>query len=213
MSAEAMLWSRKLLPLLANDAQRLILMDFSWRANSDGLLWPTIAVISMELGKSDRAIRRAIRELDGEEILNVNADFRNDGSQGSNYYQLLLNLTPQELLKRRKARSGTVIMSTSARKRFEQRMERFYGFIECWAESLTAIRNEINPRTFDTWYTPLKFRGVNKRSLILGVPNEHFETYFKDGRTRRLILDAVKAPFEAKGVTIVTVLLRHDQMK
>jgi len=163
----------------------------------------------MELGKSDRAIRRTIRELDREELLNVSADFRNDGSQGSNYYQLLLSVTPQELLKRR--RSRIVIMSTSARKRFQQRMERLYGLIECWAAALSTIRVQINPRTFDSWYTPLKFRGINKHSLILGVPNNDFEEYFKDRRIRNLIIDAAKPAFLKQNVTVTSVYFTHHK--
>jgi hypothetical protein len=202
MSIEAMVWARKLLPLLANDSQRVILMHFAWRANPDGLLWPSTFDTSMELGKSPRAIRRTVSELDKEEILNVNADFRNDGSQGSNYYQLLLNLTPQELLKWRKERkSGTAIMSTS-RKRFESRMERFYERLRLWADALSLIRSQVDKRTFDTRYAPLKYRGINKRSLILGVPDEEFEIYFRDKRCKNIILDAAKEAFPGDLVAV-----------
>jgi hypothetical protein len=181
--------------VLANDAQRLVLWDFSWRSNADGLLWPSIAVVAMDLGKSPRAVRRAIREMVDEQIMNADADFRNDGSQGSNYYQLLLAVTPEDLLKLRKERlNGRPIMSTS-RKRFDARMERFYKFLGCWGQTLSAIRNEVDRHTFNTWYAPLQFRGINKRSLILGMPNENFQNYFRDRRSKNIILNCAKRCF------------------
>jgi hypothetical protein len=200
MSAEGIIWAQKLLPLLANDSQRVVLLHFGLRANMDGLLWPSVADIATELGKSERAIRRTLKELDGEELINVDSDYRTDGSQKSNYYQLLLSVTPQELLKRRRTRAR-VIMSTS-RKRFTNRMSRHYELIDHWGQTLTSIRAEINPRTFDTWYAPLKFRGINKRSLVLGMPAEEFENYFKDKRARKVILDAAKRYFDTE-ITVV----------
>jgi len=111
MSAEGIIWAQKLLPLLANDAQRLMVYHFGLRANPDGLLFPSVADIAMELGKSSRAVRRTIKELDSDEVIHIQPDFNpKDGSQSSNYYQCLFTVTPQELLKRRKARSGRPIM-------------------------------------------------------------------------------------------------------
>lgn len=147
-----------------------------------------------------------MKELDKEDLLATNPDFRPDGSQGSNYYQLLHGVTPQELLKRRKGRvSRTAIMSTN-RKRFENRMERFYGQLEEWAHALSEIRNEISPRVFDMWFLPMKFRGVNKRTLVLGVPSESFTAYFKDGRSRKIVIDAARNSF--KSAEIVTAIFR-----
>lgn len=207
MAAEPMLWARKLLPLLANDAQRVLLLDFSWRANPDGLLWPSIAVVAMDLGKSSRAIRRTTRELVQEQIMNADADFRNDGSQGSNYYQLLLAVTPQDLLQRRRENARGPIMSTS-RKRFEARIERFYKLLECWAQTLSAIRDEIDRHTFHTWYAPLKFRGVNKHSLILGIPAENFDAYFRDRRCKKIIIDAARPCFAVDIVAVYFQILK-----
>jgi hypothetical protein len=207
MAAEPMLWAMKLLPLLANDSQRVVLIHLAWRANPDGLLWPSIADMAMELGKSARALRRSLRELDSEQIINVDADFRNDGSQGSNYYQCLLAVTPQDVLKRRKESGRGAIMSTS-RKRFATRMERYYKQLDCWAAALSAIRNEIDRHTFNTWYAPLKFRGINKRSLILGIPSENFEVHFRDRRSRNIILTAAKPAFS---LDLVSVYFRFQK--
>jgi hypothetical protein len=108
MAAGPMLWAWKIAPLLENDAQRVVLLHLSWRANEDGLLWPTVNDIALELGKSQRAIRRAIKEL--HEVVTANADFGDDGSQGANWYQLLTSISPQELIEGRKKRRAGHIM-------------------------------------------------------------------------------------------------------
>jgi len=77
-------------------------------------------------------------------------------------------------------------------------MGRFFAHIEEWGQALTLIKAEINPRTFDSWYAPLKFRGINKRSLVLGVPDPIFEDYFKDKRARRVIVGAAKGCFKTE---------------
>lgn len=77
-------------------------------------------------------------------------------------------------------------------------MARFYAFLDQWAQTLSLIRSEIDNRTFNTWYAPLKFRGVNRKSLVLGIPNENWEKYFKDGRSSRIILDAANRCFTTK---------------
>jgi chromosomal replication initiator protein len=43
-----------------------------------------------------------------------------------------------------------------------------------WDESLEIIRENINPRSFQTWFAPLKAISVNEHSIILRVPNKFF---------------------------------------
>ena len=43
-----------------------------------------------------------------------------------------------------------------------------------WNESLEIIRENINPRSFQTWFAPLKAVSITENSLTLSVPNKFF---------------------------------------
>ena len=43
-----------------------------------------------------------------------------------------------------------------------------------WDESLEIIRENINPRSYQTWFAPLKAVSVTEKSIILSVPNKFF---------------------------------------
>jgi chromosomal replication initiator protein len=43
-----------------------------------------------------------------------------------------------------------------------------------WNESLEIIRENINPRSYQTWFAPLKAVSVTDKSIILSVPNKFF---------------------------------------
>jgi chromosomal replication initiator protein len=43
-----------------------------------------------------------------------------------------------------------------------------------WNESLEIIRENINPRSYQTWFAPLKAVSVTESSIILSVPNKFF---------------------------------------
>jgi chromosomal replication initiator protein len=43
-----------------------------------------------------------------------------------------------------------------------------------WNESLEIIRDNINPRSFQTWFAPLKAVSIIDNSIILNVPNKFF---------------------------------------
>jgi len=43
-----------------------------------------------------------------------------------------------------------------------------------WNESLEIIRENINPRSYQTWFAPLKAVSVSDKSIILSVPNKFF---------------------------------------
>ena len=43
-----------------------------------------------------------------------------------------------------------------------------------WNESLEIIRENINPRSYQTWFAPLKAVSVTDNSIILSVPNKFF---------------------------------------
>jgi chromosomal replication initiator protein len=43
-----------------------------------------------------------------------------------------------------------------------------------WNESLEIIRENINPRSYQTWFAPLKAVSVTDKSIVLSVPNKFF---------------------------------------
>ncbi len=45
---------------------------------------------------------------------------------------------------------------------------------DVWQKSLEIIRENINPRSFQTWFAPLKAIHLDDTGLILGVPNKFF---------------------------------------
>jgi DnaA N-terminal domain len=185
VSADGIVFSKQFLPFLDNDSQRTMLLYYGLICNDDGLFWPSTADISIETGKSERAIRRTNKELENYWLLAINPSWRNDGSQKSNYYQLLLKMTPKEFLKRR--RSGSRIMSTS-RKRVEHRLDAYCNLLECWAQTLSCLKDQLNPQVFHTWFARLSVRSLKRKTLSLGVPNENFKQYHEANKSSRLLL-------------------------
>jgi chromosomal replication initiator protein len=45
---------------------------------------------------------------------------------------------------------------------------------EIWRDSLEIIREHVNPRSFQTWFAPLKALSLDEKGLTLGVPNKFF---------------------------------------
>ena len=43
-----------------------------------------------------------------------------------------------------------------------------------WLKSLDIIRENVNPRSFQTWFAPLKVIEINDNNITLGVPNKFF---------------------------------------
>jgi len=45
---------------------------------------------------------------------------------------------------------------------------------ELWQKSLEIIRENVNPRSFQTWFSPLKALNISEDTITLGVPNKFF---------------------------------------
>ena len=43
-----------------------------------------------------------------------------------------------------------------------------------WLKSLDIIRENVNPRSFQTWFAPLKVIEIIDNTITLGVPNKFF---------------------------------------
>ena len=61
---------------------------------------------------------------------------------------------------------------------------------ELWQKSLEIIRENINPRSFQTWFAPLKSLGISDSTLTLGVPNKFFCEWL-DNHYVKLLQNAV----------------------
>ncbi len=59
-----------------------------------------------------------------------------------------------------------------------------------WAESLNVIRDNVNARSFQTWFTPLKAIGMFDHTLRLEVPSKFFSEWLEN-HYMKLIKDAV----------------------
>ncbi len=71
----------------------------SERANKANECWPAIPTIAKELRLSESTVRRAIRELKADELLNVEQRYRKDGGKSSLLYKLQIEVqTPQGVI-------------------------------------------------------------------------------------------------------------------
>ena len=61
---------------------------------------------------------------------------------------------------------------------------------EVWQKSLEIIKENINPRSFQTWFAPLRSISFNDSSLIIGVPNKFFCEWL-DNHYLKLLQNAV----------------------
>ena len=67
---------------------------------------------------------------------------------------------------------------------------------ELWARVLQNVAQTVDPHSFETWFRPIAFAGLNETSCKLVVPNPFFQRCFLDNysdlvnRTIEQLLDA-----------------------
>ena len=61
---------------------------------------------------------------------------------------------------------------------------------ELWRKSLEIIRENVNPRSFQTWFSPLKVLDISEDTITLGVPNKFFCEWL-DNHYLKLLKNAV----------------------
>ena len=72
-------------------ARKLVLVVLARHANDDGVAWPSIETISAYTNVGDRYIRKCLRELEDEALLEVASGGGIKGtSRRNNVYQLLI---------------------------------------------------------------------------------------------------------------------------
>jgi chromosomal replication initiator protein len=61
---------------------------------------------------------------------------------------------------------------------------------EVWQKSLEIIKENINPRSYQTWFAPLKAISLNDSVIVIGVPNKFFCEWL-DNHYLKLLQNAV----------------------
>lgn len=205
MSAEGIVQAKRLVGFLDNDSQKTVYLWCGLICNADGLFWPSLIDLSIELGKSERALRRNFMELERYSLIVRKPGWRNDGSQRSNYYQMFLNVSPRDFMKHRRG-DGSRIMST--RKRVERYLDAYCDRLESWGQALSLLKEQINHQVFQTWFVPLTVRCLKRNTITLAVPNENFKRYHEE-KSRKVIIDAVNKTF-SKRITNVYFRTKDD---
>lgn len=88
MSIAAMNWAWQ---LRLKSAIKFVLMALADAADDEGYCWPSISTIAKKTCMDERSVQRILRTLEEQELLVIEARFRNDGSSKSNGYKLAIN--------------------------------------------------------------------------------------------------------------------------
>lgn len=51
---------------------------------------------------------------------------------------------------------------------------------DLWSEGLSKIKEEVGRQNFETWIAPIHFGGINKREILLEVPNKFFRDWLTE---------------------------------
>lgn len=94
MSIKAMnwAWEQRLPP-----NSKLILMALADAADEVGQCWPRVRLIAEKCCTSERTVQRVLKELEATGFLQIERNYRKDGSQSSNIYSLNLTSPPDRL--------------------------------------------------------------------------------------------------------------------
>lgn len=86
-------WLSKCWPLqTGSTTKKAVLLVLADHADEDGFCWPRVATICVRTELQDRAVRKAIRELEDDGYINVQEDYEPAGRQTSNVYRLTINV-------------------------------------------------------------------------------------------------------------------------
>lgn len=53
----------------------------------------------------------------------------------------------------------------------------FYSHEELWSRTQNVLKDTINPRSFQTWFAPIKSIDLTDSKIVLGVPNKFFQEW------------------------------------
>lgn len=85
-------------------ANKLVLMALADSADDKGVCWPSISTLAKRTCMDERSVQRNLKNLKEDKLIEIKAQFRNDGSPTSNKYKLSLkesgdNLSSQSIKK------------------------------------------------------------------------------------------------------------------
>ena len=70
------------------DSAILVYRYLDDRANKDGICWPSVPTIARDINRSDRQVRRAVKELKGYGLITTTQRYRQNGGNSSLEYRL-----------------------------------------------------------------------------------------------------------------------------
>lgn len=78
-------------PLAIPATAKAVLVSLADQANDDGACWPSVGTLCARTCLSERAVRNALRWLEGETLLETDRRNKHDGSMSSNLYTVRLS--------------------------------------------------------------------------------------------------------------------------
>ena len=94
MSIAAMNWAWQ---LRLKPTIKFVLMALADAADDDGYCWPSISTLANKTCMESRSVQRILKTLRENNLIQVKAQFRNDGSATSNKYKLALKMTSDNM--------------------------------------------------------------------------------------------------------------------
>lgn len=85
-------WQLRLKPTI-----KFVLMALADAADDEGYCWPSVPTLARKTCMDQRSVQRILKTLKDNNLIEVQARFRNDGSPTSNKYWLAMNTTGDKL--------------------------------------------------------------------------------------------------------------------
>ncbi|WP_280570142.1 helix-turn-helix domain-containing protein [Chromohalobacter sp. 296-RDG] len=94
MSYRALEWAME---VTLAPATKMILVVLAWHADDDGICWPSVSTIARKSGSSTRTVRRAIKTMVNQGVMEIRPGYERRGRQTSNTYRLSVDKAPDNL--------------------------------------------------------------------------------------------------------------------
>lgn len=94
MSYRALEWAME---VTLAPATKMILVVLAWHADDDGVCWPSVSTIARKSGSSTRTVRRAIKTMVNQGVMEIRPGYERRGRQTSNTYRLSVDKAPDNL--------------------------------------------------------------------------------------------------------------------
>lgn len=216
MSVQALSWVLEYSQ--SKHGARLTLLSIANHARHDGSgAWPSVDTIARESRLTAREVQLAIRKLEKLGELRVE---RGAGPRGTHLYSLskmggenssgVKSFHPEN-----SARKGVKSSALSMRKFSPEPslsrpvnrpsvpnsdLSRSPQAAEDWKKISSELRQKIDPHSWECWVRPLRGRGVDRKSLVVEVPNGEFSLWVQEHWTGQVIEAAKKVGLSYRGV-------------